>query len=324
MDDSLADFSSAWIIFQSSGSGLHSLPNIRARFTRIYDFCNDILDWYNCLACSVWRHVTSPSLESSSEMKFCRFLPKGPELPLFGLVEDDSIFEITCAPWELWTKGQHRFSAKDCKLLAPVAPSKIVCVGRNYAAHAAELGNEMPKEPMIFMKPPSSLIGPHDRIELPPYSQRVEHEGELGVVIGRTCSHLGDEEDPLSYVLGYTCVNDVTARDLQKTDVQFTRAKGFDTFCPVGPHIETQLDPRNVQVEAHVNGSLRQSGSTSLMAFPVTYLVRWISRMMTLMPGDLIATGTPAGVGPLVDGDTVVVSVAGIGVLRNAVHSSAR
>ena len=257
-------------------------------------------------------------------MKFCRFLPSGSELPLFGLIEDDLIFEITCAPWELWTKGKRRFSADHCKLLAPIVPSKIVCVGRNYAAHAAEFGNEMPKEPMIFMKPPSSLIGPEEAIVIPSYSQRVEHESELGVVIGRTCSHLGDEEDPLSYLLGYTCVNDVTARDLQKADVQFTRAKGFDTFCPVGPHIETQLDPRNVQVEAYVNGALRQSGSTSLMAFSVAFLVRWISRMMTLLPGDLIATGTPAGVGPLVNGDTVEVSVAGIGVLRNPVHSLSR
>ena len=257
-------------------------------------------------------------------MKFCRFLPSGTEVPLFGVVEDDSIFEISGAPWELWTRGTRRFSAPECRLLAPVAPSKIVCVGRNYAAHAAELGNEMPTEPMIFMKPPSSLIGFEQAIVIPRYSQRVEHEGELGVVIGRSCSQLGDEEDPLSYLLGYTCVNDVTARDLQRADVQFTRAKGFDTFCPVGPHIETHLDPRNVQVETLVNGTLRQSGNSSRMVFPVAYLVRWLSRMMTLVPGDLIATGTPAGVGPLVGGDTVEVSVAGIGVLRNPVHGNSR
>jgi 2-keto-4-pentenoate hydratase/2-oxohepta-3-ene-1,7-dioic acid hydratase in catechol pathway len=194
-------------------------------------------------------------------------------------------------------------------------------VGRNYAAHAAEFGHEMPKEPMIFLKPPSSVIGPGESIVLPKYSQRVEHEAELGLVIGKSCSHLKDDEDPLSYLLGYTCVNDVTARDLQKSDVQFTRAKGFDTFCPVGPHLETELDPHNVLVEAHVNGTQKQSGDTSLMAFPVAFLVRWISRMMTLVPGDLVATGTPAGVGPLVAGDTVEVSVAGIGMLRNPVHS---
>jgi 2-keto-4-pentenoate hydratase/2-oxohepta-3-ene-1,7-dioic acid hydratase in catechol pathway len=148
----------------------------------------------------------------------------------------------------------------------------------------------------------------------------VEHEGELGVVIGKKCSRLSDEADPLSFVLGYTCINDVTARDLQKADVQFTRAKGFDTFCPVGPHVETQLDPANVLVECRVNGETRQSASTALMTFPVAFLVRWISRVMTLLPGDLIATGTPAGVGPLVANDTVEVSVAGIGVLHNQVH----
>ena len=260
-------------------------------------------------------------------MKFCRFSPlssrqKSSVSIKFGLIEGDSIREISAAPWGDWKKGIRSFQLKDCRLAAPVLPSKIVCVGRNYAAHAAEFGHEMPKEPMIFLKPPSSVIGPGESIVLPKYSQRVEHEAELGVIIGKTCAHLKDDEDPLSYLLGYTCVNDVTARDLQKSDVQFTRAKGFDTFCPVGPHIETELDPHNVLVEAHVNGTQRQSGNSSLMAFPVAFLVRWISRMMTLVPGDLIATGTPAGVGPLVSGDTVEVSVAGIGMLRNPVHSS--
>ncbi len=257
-------------------------------------------------------------------MRFCRFLPSGTEVPLFGLVEDDSIVEISGAPWKVWTRGARRFSSPECRLLAPVVPSKIVCVGRNYAAHAAELGNETPSEPMIFMKPPSSVIGSEQAIVIPRYSQRVEHEGELGVVMGRSCSQLSDEEDPLSYLLGYTCVNDVTARDLQRADVQFTRAKGFDTFCPVGPHIETHLDSQNVQIETRVNGTLRQSGNSSLMVFPVAYLVRWLSRMMTLEPGDLIATGTPRGVGPLVSGDTVEVSIAGIGVLRNPVHGYSR
>ncbi len=260
-------------------------------------------------------------------MKFCRFSPVSSRLKStatikFGLMEGDSIREISAAPWKEWKRGLRSFLLKDCRLAAPIFPSKIVCVGRNYAAHAAEFGHEMPKEPMIFLKPPSSVIGPGESIVLPKYSQRVEHEAELGLIIGKTCAHLKDDEDPLGYLLGYTCVNDVTARDLQKSDVQFTRAKGFDTFCPVGPHIETELDPHNVLVEAHVNGTQRQSGDTSLMAFPVAFLVRWISRMMTLVPGDLIATGTPAGVGPLVSGDTVEVSVAGIGMLRNPVHSS--
>jgi 2-keto-4-pentenoate hydratase/2-oxohepta-3-ene-1,7-dioic acid hydratase in catechol pathway len=262
-------------------------------------------------------------------MKFCRFLPlsatPGRALsPPYGLLDPDqgAVREITGLPWENWVEGHKIWDLKNVRFLAPCAPSKIVCVGRNYAAHAAELGNEMPNEPLIFLKPPSSLIGPEEPIVLPKYSNRVEHEGELGLVIGKKCSKLADDADVLSYVLGYTCVNDVTARDLQKADVQFTRAKGFDTFCPVGPHIETQLDPRDVLVECRVNGAARQSGSTCLMADPAVFLVRWISRMMTLFPGDLIATGTPAGVGPLVAGDVVEVSVAGIGVLRNPVHGA--
>lgn len=254
-------------------------------------------------------------------MRFCRFMALGSDTPIYGIAEGDSVVEIMGVPWGNWTKAARRYEASGCRLLAPVEPSKIVCVGRNYAAHAAELGNEMPKEPLIFLKPPSAIIGPEETIEIPPYSKRVEHEGELGVVIGKRCARVKDHENALDCVLGYTCVNDVTARDLQKADVQFTRGKGFDTFCPVGPHIETDLDPKNVLVETRVNGGLRQSGRTSLMAFPVEYLVRWISRMMTLMPGDMIATGTPAGVGPLVEADEVEVSVEGIGVLRNAVHS---
>jgi len=257
-------------------------------------------------------------------MRFCRFLPKSEPREnaeaTYGLLEGDTVRKIDGMPWRTWTAGNRTWPAKGYRLLAPVVPSKIVCVGRNYAAHAAEFGNEVPKEPLIFLKPPSSIIGPEEPIVLTSYSKHIEHEGELGVVIGQECAHLGDDDDPLSYVLGYTCVNDVTARDLQKSDVQFTRAKGFDTFCPVGPHIETQLDPRNVLVETYVNGARRQSGSTSLMVYPLVFLVRWISRMMTLFPGDLIASGTPAGVGRLAAGDTVEVSVAGIGVLRNPVH----
>ena len=241
-------------------------------------------------------------------------------MPIYGIAEGDSVLEIMGVPWENWAKAARRHEARGCRLLAPVEPSKIVCVGRNYAAHAAELGNEMPKEPLLFLKPPSAIIGPGQTIEIPPYSKRVEHEGELGVVIGKRCARVKDNENVLDYVLGYTCVNDVTARDLQKGDVQFTRGKGFDTFCPVGPHIETELDSKDVLVETRVNGVLRQSGRSSLMAFPVEYLVRWISRMMTLMPGDVIATGTPAGVGQLVEGDEVDVYVEGIGLLRNAVH----
>jgi 2-keto-4-pentenoate hydratase/2-oxohepta-3-ene-1,7-dioic acid hydratase in catechol pathway len=259
-------------------------------------------------------------------MKICRYEVRdasslGSASPRYGLIEGENVIEISGPPWGSWSRGSRSSHIADVRLLAPVEPSKIVCIGRNYAAHAAELGNEVPKEPLMFLKPPSSIIGPEEAIVLTKYSQRVEHEGELALVIGTRCSQLSDTEDALSFLLGYTCLNDVTARDLQKNDVQFTRAKGFDTFCPVGPHIETALDPFNVLVETSVNGALRQSGMTSLMIYPPAFLVRWISRMMTLMPGDVIATGTPAGVGPLVAGDTVEVSVAGVGVLRNPVHA---
>lgn len=259
-------------------------------------------------------------------MKFCRFLPFEPSAPqpappLYGLLEREQVREISGPPWHSWSHGTRTWPVTNVRLLAPVDPGKIVCVGRNYAAHAAEFGNEVPKEPLIFLKPPSAIIGPGEPIALTPQSQRVEHEGELALVVGRRCSQLKDSDDALACLLGYSCLNDVTARDLQKSDVQFTRAKGFDTFCPVGPHIETQLDPADVLVETLVNGVLRQSGHTSLMVYPAAFLVRWISRVMTLYPGDVIATGTPAGVGPLVTGDVVEVSVSGVGVLRNPVQA---
>jgi 2-keto-4-pentenoate hydratase/2-oxohepta-3-ene-1,7-dioic acid hydratase in catechol pathway len=259
-------------------------------------------------------------------MKFCRFVPLDASVststkPPYGLLEGEQIREISGIPWGQWSRASRTWPRASTRLLAPVEPSKIVCVGRNYTAHAAELGNVVPKEPLLFLKAPSSIIGPDESIVLPPYSRRVEHEGELAVIVGRRCAHLGDTDDPLSYLFGYACLNDVTARDLQKSDVQFARAKGFDTFCPVGPHIETHLDPSDVLVETHVNGARRQSGRTSLMIYPVAFLVRYISRMMTLVSGDVIATGTPAGVGPLTAGDVVEISVAGIGALCNPVHA---
>jgi 2-keto-4-pentenoate hydratase/2-oxohepta-3-ene-1,7-dioic acid hydratase in catechol pathway len=258
-------------------------------------------------------------------MKFCRFVTldraDSSLPPLYGILDEHQVREISGAPWGEWSQSSRAWPLASVHLVAPVDPSKIVCIGRNYAAHAAELGNEVPKEPLMFLKPPSSIVCSEEPIVLTAYSQRIEHEGELAIVIGRRCSHLRDSDDALSYVLGYTCLNDVTARDIQKSDVQFTRGKGFDTFCPVGPHIETDLDPANVLVETRVNGAVRQSGNTSLMIYPCAFLIRWISRMMTLYPGDVIATGTPAGVGPLVAGDVVEVSVTGIGVLRNPVHA---
>jgi 2-keto-4-pentenoate hydratase/2-oxohepta-3-ene-1,7-dioic acid hydratase in catechol pathway len=258
-------------------------------------------------------------------MQFCRFLPldlSAAASPCYGLLDGEKIHELSAPPWFEWAQAPSNWRQAEVRFLPPVEPSKIVCVGRNYAAHAAELGNEMPKEPLIFLKPPSAIIGPDDPIVLSKYSQRVEHEGELALVIGRRCSHLGDHQDPLAFVLGYTCLNDVTARDLQNSDVQFTRAKGFDSFCPIGPHIETDIDPANVLVETYVNNDRRQSGSTTLLAYSCAFLVRWISRMMTLYPGDVISTGTPAGVGPLVAGDVVEVKIPGIGVLRNPVQAA--
>lgn len=199
------------------------------------------------------------------------------------------------------------------------APSKIVCVGRNYADHAAELGNEVPKEPLLFLKAPSALIRNNENIIIPPQSQQVEHEGELAVIIGKTCKNLADDADVSEYVRGYSCLNDVTARDLQKKDGQFARAKSFDTFCPLGPHIETELDVTDLRVVTRVNGEIRQDGRTSQMAFPVEFLIRYISNMMTLLPGDVIATGTPSGVSRMNTGDVCEVEIEGIGTLRNAV-----
>jgi 2-keto-4-pentenoate hydratase/2-oxohepta-3-ene-1,7-dioic acid hydratase in catechol pathway len=205
-------------------------------------------------------------------------------------------------------------------LLAPCVPSKIICVGRNYREHARELGSEPPTELLIFEKPVSTLADPEATILRPPDSQRVDHEGELGVIIGKRCRHVRDDEDVRECIRGYTCVDDVTARDLQRKDNQWTRAKGFDTFCPAGPLVNDELDPwAGVQVQARVNGELKQQGTTKDFIFPLDAIIRYVSRIMTLQPGDLIATGTPAGVGPLQAGDVVEVTVEGVGTLRNPV-----
>jgi 2-keto-4-pentenoate hydratase/2-oxohepta-3-ene-1,7-dioic acid hydratase in catechol pathway len=204
------------------------------------------------------------------------------------------------------------------KLTTPLTPTKIVCVGRNYAEHAKELGNEAPAEPLLFLKPPSAVIAHEATIVRPPQSQRVDFEGELAIVIGREARQV-KADAWREYVRGFTCGNDVTARDLQKKDGQFTRAKGFDTFCPLGPHIETDLDVSDLAVRTRVNGEIRQDGRTSQMIFSCGALVEYITAIMTLVPGDVILTGTPSGVGPLSSGDVVEVEVEGIGVLRNAV-----
>jgi len=263
-------------------------------------------------------------------MKYCRFQLNGQAH--YGLVESaggrDAILRILLTAPEdsdgdvegLRTRRIEPIAMEEAALLAPVRPSKIVCVGRNYREHAAELGNEVPKEPLIFFKPSSSLLAPGGVVRRPRVSERVDHEGELCAVIGKTCYRPATDEDVRQYILGYTCLNDVTARDLQNKDGQWWRAKGFDTFCPVGPVVVKGLDPwAGVGVETRVNGAVRQNGNTKDFIFPLDVVIRYIAEVMTLFPGDLVSTGTPAGVGPLTAGDVVEVSVEGVGTLRNSV-----
>jgi 2-keto-4-pentenoate hydratase/2-oxohepta-3-ene-1,7-dioic acid hydratase in catechol pathway len=258
-------------------------------------------------------------------MKICRFITKNSENTKFGLLKSETVLPISNS--DIFNlNGEFEFeneiNLSDVTLLPPVSPSKIVCVGRNYAEHAKELGNEVPKEPLLFLKAPSSLITDGESILIPPQSQQVEHEGELAVVIGRSAKNLSENDNPMNFVFGYCALNDVTARDLQRRDVQFTRAKSFDSFCPVGSFIETKLDPLHLNVTVRVNGSVRQSGNTNQMVFPAAELVRYISNQMTLLPGDIIATGTPSGVSKLNDGDIVEVEIEGIGILSNPVRQS--
>jgi 2-keto-4-pentenoate hydratase/2-oxohepta-3-ene-1,7-dioic acid hydratase in catechol pathway len=206
----------------------------------------------------------------------------------------------------------------DVRLLAPVLPSKVVGVGKNYAEHAAEMGGEVPEEPLVFLKPSTSVIGPGDAIVYPPISKRMEHEGELAAVVGRLVWRATSEEAGRA-ILGYTCANDVTLRDLQATDGQWARAKGFDTSCPLGPWVETEVDPADLSLETRVNGEVRQSARTAQLAFGPDELIAFISTFMTLLPGDVVLTGTPAGVGPLQVGDVVEVEIEGIGTLSNPV-----
>jgi len=250
----------------------------------------------------------------------------------YGLVESvagrDAILRILLATPEesdgdvegLRTRRIEPIDLEEAALLPPVRPSKIVCIGRNYREHAAELHHEVPKEPLLFLKPSSALLAPGGVVRRPKISERVDYEGELCVVMGKTCYQPTADEDVRHYILGYTCLNDVTARDLQNKDGQWARAKGFDTFCPVGPVVVDGLDPwTGLGVETHVNGAVRQSGNTRDFIFPLDVIIRHIARAMTLFPGDLIATGTPAGVGPVVAGDVMEVRVEGVGTLRNSV-----
>ncbi|RMG01042.1 MAG: DUF2437 domain-containing protein [Acidobacteria bacterium] len=252
-------------------------------------------------------------------MKICRFIYA--DRVFYGRLTDNSEILPLEGKFLEYESLRRVVKVSEIKILPPVTPSKIVCVGRNYADHAKELGNDVPKEPLLFLKAPSAIITNNDQIVLPPQSFQVEHEGELAIVIGRSCKDLSASDNPLDYVLGYICLNDVTARDLQRRDVQFTRAKSFDTFCPISHFIETELDTSDLSIKTFVNGELRQNGRTSQMIFSVDFLIRYISHCMTLLPFDIIATGTPAGVGPLRDGDICEVTIEGIGTLKNPVKS---
>ena len=253
-------------------------------------------------------------------MRLCRLEVGG--TPRWGVIEDELVTPLAAPPWEEVRKVAGAMPLASAKLLPPCEPTKIVAVGLNYRAHATEMGKELPEEPLLFLKAPSSLLPPGGAVVLPRQSSRVEHEGELALVIGRTASKV-NASHALEYVRGFTCLDDVTARDIQRREKVYARAKGFDTFCPVGPWLETEIeDPQALVLELRVNGAVRQKGTTADMIFPVAEVVAFISHIMTLHPGDLITTGTPPGVGPLVAGDSVEVEIAGIGVLRHTVSTA--
>jgi len=249
-------------------------------------------------------------------MNIIRFQsPAGPE---FGIVEGETVYRAEGSYATAFQRGKAVGELSQLTLLCPCQVTKIVAVGRNYAAHAAEHGDEVPSQPLIFLKPPSAVIGPGDSVVCPPQSAQVEHEAELAVVIGRRARRV-PAADAWDHVLGYTCANDVTARDLQRSDGQWSRAKGFDTFAPLGPWIVTELDPTDLNVVCRVNGRVTQQASTADMVFKIPQLIEYISAAMTLEPGDVILTGTPEGVSPIQPGDEVEVQIAGIGTLRNPV-----
>ena len=251
-------------------------------------------------------------------MRVARVSVPGVEFPVYGVITGDKIELITGLPWPDISDPVAALNLADVKILAPVIPSKVVCVGKNYADHAKEMGGEVPAEPVIFIKPNTTVIGEGDYIVLPPQSVNVHHEAELAIVIGALAKNVEvDRADEV--IFGYTCANDVTARDLQNSDGQWTRSKSFDTFCPLGPWIETDLDPQDLAISCSVNGEIRQDGNTSDLVRSAREMVSWISHMMTLLPGDVILTGTPAGVSQIVNGDSVTVTIADIGTLTNPV-----
>jgi 2-keto-4-pentenoate hydratase/2-oxohepta-3-ene-1,7-dioic acid hydratase in catechol pathway len=251
-------------------------------------------------------------------MRIARVSVPGVEFPVYGVITGDKVELITGLPWPDISDPVAALNLADVKILAPVIPSKVVCVGKNYADHAKEMGGEVPAEPVIFIKPNTTVIGEGDYIVLPPQSVNVHHEAELAIVIGALAKNVElDRADEV--IFGYTCANDVTARDLQNSDGQWTRSKSFDTFCPLGPWIETDLDPQDLAISCSVNGEIRQDANTSDLVRSAREMVSWISHMMTLLPGDVILTGTPAGVSQIVNGDSVTVTIADIGTLTNPV-----
>jgi len=251
-------------------------------------------------------------------MKFVRFATAGRPEPVWGVLVNDEVVELEGDCFSTPARRKARHPLSQVRLLPPCSPTKVVAVGLNYRDHARELGFPVPDEPIIFLKPPTSVIGPGDAIVHPRMSSQVDYEAELGIVIKDRISAIKPGE-AYGHILGYTCANDVTARDLQKKDGQWTRAKSFDTFCPIGPWIETDLDPGDLLVESYLNGERKQSSRTSQLIFGIDWLVSFISGIMTLCPGDLIITGTPAGIGPMVPGDEVEVRIEGIGTLKNRV-----
>lgn len=249
-------------------------------------------------------------------MKIVRFAAEGKTG--YGILKGQTIQAIEGKPYRGINSTGETFRLKDARLLAPCLPSKIVAMGLNYKKHAEEVKAVLPKEPLIFLKPSTCVIGPEENIIYPPSSTRIDYEGELAIVIKKRACQISEKE-AFDYVLGYTCLNDVSARDHQRDDVQWTRSKGFDTFGPMGPCIETDIDPDNVLVETYLNGQLKQSSSTSDMIFPIAAQISFISHVMTLLPGDVITTGTPSGIGAMKPGDTVEIKIEGIGTLRNYV-----
>ncbi len=250
------------------------------------------------------------------KLKFARFSYGGPVA--YGILEDENIRLIDGTPFNPFTATEKMYPLEKVRLLEPVWPSKVVAVGLNYTDHAREIGMQIPEEPLIFLKPPSTIIGTDDDIIYPAMSKWVEYEAELAIVIKDTARQVPITK-ALNHILGYTCANDVTARDLQKKDGQWTRAKGFDTFCPIGPYIVTDIEPHRLDIELKLNGEVKQSSNTSNMHFKPEFLVSFVSHIMTLCPGDIILTGTPPGVGPIAPGDEVEVTIEGIGTLRNKV-----